>query len=350
MLQGLISSFYSTAFVTLGAGRIGRDAAVDWMVVGTTYFGKGILRRNPTWKSIAAGLFVHQSADFFWATIFYAPMWPVSKRLSKPLIVIAGVPWAVITAAIELYLILPWVQPWVPMDVPYWTALTVHLASSASYPLFGGVRRVIGGDSPSASDAAWAGGLAASLVGMGALAWRGRTRGEFRLPGLGHADGPDGRFLRHMTAHHVIGLRMTRRIADASPDDRLQQLGELMAAEHDAQIDIMRRWWRSWFGGEMPEISAEEYRFMAGMPPEDLLDQLDHLTGIDLDRLFLPAMLRHHEGALVMCNRVLEHGRDPRNWLLARTIRHSQSGQMEEMRRMLRARSDDGSAAVPFTW
>jgi hypothetical protein len=49
-----------------------------------------------------------------------------------------------------------------------------------------------------------------------------------------------------------------------------------------------------------------------------------------------------------MCNRILQYGSDPRTSLLALSIRHAQLQQMEEMRRLLRERSDDGSAAVSY--
>ena len=84
--------------------------------------------------------------------------------------------------------------------------------------------------------------------------------------------------------------------------------------------------------------------------PPELLQRLQEMDGTPFDRLFLPIMLRHHEGAVVMCNRILQHGFDPRTSLLALSIRHAQLQQMEEMRRLLRERSDDGSAAVSYTW
>jgi uncharacterized protein (DUF305 family) len=89
---------------------------------------------------------------------------------------------------------------------------------------------------------------------------------------------------------------------------------------------------------------------MVGMPPPALLENLEHMQSERFAQLFLPIMLRHHEGALVMCTHILHQGQDPRTALMALSIAHAQTQQMAQMRQMLRAHSDDGSAAVPYTW
>jgi hypothetical protein len=115
LLLGLLSSTFSTLFMTLGAGRIGRDPAVDWMQVGMAYFRRGLISIEPTWEAIIAGISVHQSADILWAVVFFGLLWGWTRRLSPLLILVMGIPWAIITAAIEYFLILPWLQPWLPM-------------------------------------------------------------------------------------------------------------------------------------------------------------------------------------------------------------------------------------------
>jgi uncharacterized protein (DUF305 family) len=85
-------------------------------------------------------------------------------------------------------------------------------------------------------------------------------------------------------------------------------------------------------------------------PPPDLVTPLQAMHGSPFERAFLSLMLRHHEGTVVMCNSILQRGSDPRISLLALSIRHAQLQQMERLRHLLRERSDDGSAAVPYTW
>jgi uncharacterized protein (DUF305 family) len=153
-----------------------------------------------------------------------------------------------------------------------------------------------------------------------------------------------------MTAHHKVGLHLSQLAAVQSPTSDVQDLGTLMAAEHKAEIARMQKWWQSWFKGDMPSVQAQGYQQMVGMPPPNLLQQLEDMDGAWFERLFLPIMLRHYEGAIVMCNHILQHAHDARTALLALSIRHTQLQQMEQMRRLLRARSDDGSATVPYTW
>jgi uncharacterized protein (DUF305 family) len=229
----------------------------------------------------------------------------------------------------------------------------VHLTSAAVYPLFPLVRQwVVRHPLPGARFARWwALGLAVGLVGIGVLWTMGETGNEFKWPVTPvRAEGPDGRFLHHMTAHHVVGLQLAKLAAERSDAAALRDLGELMAAEHEAEIARMQQWWRSWFDSEMPGITDQEHHAMVGMPPPELLESLKALEGERFAQLFLPVMLRHHEGALAMCNLVLKQGHDPRTLLLALSISHTQNNQMELMRQLLRARSDDGSATVPYTW
>jgi uncharacterized protein (DUF305 family) len=146
----------------------------------------------------------------------------------------------------------------------------VHLTSAAVYPLFPLVRQwVVRHPLPGARFARWwALGLAVGLVGIGVLWAMGETGNEFKWPVTPvRAEGPDGRFLYHMTAHHVVGLQLAKLAAERSDAAALRDLGELMAAEHEAEIARMQQWWRSWFDSEMPGITDQEHHAMVGMPP-----------------------------------------------------------------------------------
>src|SRR5215216_6181995 len=59
---GLVSSSFSTIVSQLSAARIGRDAAVDWMVVATIPGTDGMLSSDPTANSIVVGILFHQWA------------------------------------------------------------------------------------------------------------------------------------------------------------------------------------------------------------------------------------------------------------------------------------------------
>lgn len=68
---GLISSTFSTIVSQVSAGRIGRDAAVDWMSVATIPVRDWALSVEPSIGAIAAGIAFHQWADISWALVFF---------------------------------------------------------------------------------------------------------------------------------------------------------------------------------------------------------------------------------------------------------------------------------------
>ena len=107
--------------------------------------------------NIAGGVLVHQGADLSWAVVFFALGRYWTWSLTAPVLLVLSLPWAAITAAIEYYVILPRLQPLVPMQVPFWTALGVHLTSGLLYPFFPQIRATVTRQSVrwSGSYAAW---------------------------------------------------------------------------------------------------------------------------------------------------------------------------------------------------
>ncbi len=79
------------------------------------------------------------------ASVHGHPLEPARRRhLSRhrPLALVAVLPvWALATAALEYFLTLPRLQPWLIMQTPFWIAGLVHLASASAYPVVYVVRR-----------------------------------------------------------------------------------------------------------------------------------------------------------------------------------------------------------------
>ena len=145
LLLGLISGTFSTLLITLGAPRIGRTRAIDWMTIGTVAIGANAVTDDPGWPQLLAGVFVHQCADLGWAVVFFALGRYWTYSLSPAAILAIAAPWALATSAMEYYVLLPRLQPLVPLEVPYWTALSVHATSAIAYPLFPWIRSRIAG-------------------------------------------------------------------------------------------------------------------------------------------------------------------------------------------------------------
>src|SRR5437868_14180401 len=78
---GLVSSTFSTIVSQLAAARIGRDAAVDWMVVASIPLRDSALTSDPTIGAIVGGILFHQWADFTWAVVFFGLLGRWTARL-----------------------------------------------------------------------------------------------------------------------------------------------------------------------------------------------------------------------------------------------------------------------------
>jgi hypothetical protein len=134
----LISSTFSTIVSQLAAGRIGRDALVDWMVVASIPLRESILQPEPTWLGIVAGIVFHQSADFAWVLVFFGVLGRWTENLRPPVLLLLAAPWALLTSATEWLLLVPLFPFWQPiftLEQVYWLGLFVHLSSASLYPL-----------------------------------------------------------------------------------------------------------------------------------------------------------------------------------------------------------------------
>jgi uncharacterized protein (DUF305 family) len=341
-LLGLITSTWSTVAVSLGAARVGRVIEVDWMIVGAVLLREVGLVAEPGWRELAAGILVHQSADFFWAVVFFGLLGRWTGRLGPWAILALAVPWALLTSSIEYFLWLPWLQPLFVMQNPYWPGLGVHVISASLYPIFPWLRdRLAGRASPHGGfTRVWASLAVLGLVLLAVLGWLGQRDRE--IPLLALLDGQpavDQRFLRLMTFHHAMGVELAREAAARADDPELRRLASLMIADQSGEMDIMGQWWRSWIAPEVPPLSPEEHAAMPGMPAAEELAALEAVRGSGFDALFLPVMSRHHAGAIAMANDALAGAVDLRVWLLAQSVRHAQRNQIAMMRRLAAGRS-----------
>lgn len=122
---GLLSSSYSTLVSELAAGRIGRDAAVDWMTVAAIPARDWILSTEPTWSSSLIGIAFHQWADFSWAVVFFGILHRLTWGLNPWQLSLAAIPWAMLTSGLEWLFLVPL--------VPFWQPLLLDRVSGASF-------------------------------------------------------------------------------------------------------------------------------------------------------------------------------------------------------------------------
>ena len=332
----VLAATFSTLLIVFSSHQIGRDVELSFMDLGTILLGDSGVVTEPTWREIAAGLAFHMFADISWAVLFFGVGARLTWQLRPVELLLAAPFWALATEAAEYHVFLPWLQPLVLIQTPFWIGLTVHLASGAAYPLFYWIRKRFVG--PGAAEHVGFGrGMALVLAGILVLAIGSAALHQLRrepyLPLFGgpQAKSFDQSFFRMMSAHHQVGVELSQLAADRAVSKDVQVLGRLMVAEQQAEIEAQQRWWQSWFGGVLPPPSPEEHAMMPGMLPSGALEQLATLSGSDFDQRFLDLMIRHHEGAVQMSDQAWSRAGDLRLRIFAIQIRHAQTRQITRM-------------------
>ena len=340
---GLISSTFSTIVSQLFAGRIGRDAAVDWMTVAAIPTRDWAISAEPSWSAILTGIAFHQWADFCWAVVFFGVLGRWTAKL-RPLTILAlALPWAVFSSGLEWFVLVPLFPFWQPLftlQQPYWIGLLVHGSSAVMYPLFARLRWARGaapGPDIRFTDA-WMAGALATIASLGAIALFGHH--GYEPPWLGRDRDADQTYLRHMTTHHAQGIALARMAAERAQDRHLQKLAMLMVASQTGENRIFANWWLSWFETSMPDCSGEERAAMPGFLTQAEMRQVETAPSDQFDATFVAMMSRHHSGAVKMADQMWHSRGDLRLRVMAHAIRHEQQGEIALMH------SVSGTAAV----
>jgi uncharacterized protein (DUF305 family) len=332
---GLISSTFSTVISQLSAARIGRDAVVDWMSVAAIPARDWALTAEPSIGAIAVGIAFHQWADFSWALVFFGVLGKWTAGRHPGWLALAAVPWALLTSALEWFVLVPLFPFWQPiftLQQPYWIGFLVHLSSASMYPLFAWLRRSSAGRADFEGRAflrAWSLG---AIIGILLL----ETAAVFaaygrELPWLGRDPSIDQKFIRHMSTHHEQGILLASIAAERASDPHLRALSKLTVASQKGETAILGHWWASWFDEPMKICSAQERAAMPGLLDTAEVARLRSTAASSFDLLFIGLMTEHHKGAVAMADLQLRYGSDPRLRVMAHAIRHEQQGEIALM-------------------
>ena len=121
----------------------------------------------------------------------------------------------------------------------------------------------------------------------------------------------DIHFMSAMIGHHAQAIAMSRlaMARDASPEVR--RLAERIINAQEDEIATMQQWLRD-RRQRVPEAKAGPMRMMMngmehdmlmpGMLTDEEMAQLERETGVQFERRFLSAMMKHHRGAVSMVN------------------------------------------------
>ena len=184
------------------------------------------------------------------------------------------------------------------------------------------------------ADVAPAGGAAAGTDGRPGDA----ESVEAATPGYVPAD---AEFVRDMIVHHHQALDMTALAPDRTESGDMRLLARRISETQEFEIDLMRRWLEerdALLPGKIHGEWAGDHGGMAGMASPEQMAALAESEGAAFDRLFLELMIRHHEGALIMVDELLETeggGKEPQLFMMLSHIDADQRAEIARMQGML---------------
>ncbi|HEU4324869.1 MAG TPA: DUF305 domain-containing protein [Roseiflexaceae bacterium] len=146
-------------------------------------------------------------------------------------------------------------------------------------------------------------------------------------------------FTRDMTAHHTQAVAMALNLRDRTEDELMRSFLLDMVLTQQGQIGIMQGWLDAWgrpFSGARPPM--EGMGAMMGMAAPEQVDALRTLPPDQAEILFLQLMIRHHQGALIMADDLLQHSSRPEVVRLATSIRDAQQSEISYMQELLEQR------------
>jgi len=159
----------------------------------------------------------------------------------------------------------------------------------------------------------------------------------------------DVHFMSGMIPHHAQAVLIAGWAAAHGAGDAIRRLCERIVVGQQDEIALMQNWLRSQ-NQPVPDASATHLRMnmngavhdmlMPGMLNAEELAQLDRARGTEFDRLFLRAMIRHHEGAIAMVDQLFGSqgaGQDEVVFRFASDVYADQTTEIDRMQKMLAA-------------
>jgi uncharacterized protein (DUF305 family) len=154
-------------------------------------------------------------------------------------------------------------------------------------------------------------------------------------------------FMSGMIPHHAQAVLIAGWAASHGARSDVRILCERQVVAQRDEIEFMRNWLRD-RGEPVPAANATHHRMkmngvehdmlMPGMLTPEELARLDKARGAEWDRLFLQAMIRHHEGAIKMVDDLFaSYGalQDDDVYKFASDVYADQSIEIERMQKLL---------------
>lgn len=158
-------------------------------------------------------------------------------------------------------------------------------------------------------------------------------------------NGADTTFAQMMIVHHEGAIEMADLAVEKADTEEVRALSEDISAAQGPEIEKMQSWLSAWGEETAPATGTDGMDHgdmdmgdmeMDGMDQQEVMAQLQTLSGTDFDQRFLELMIMHHRGAVEMAESELQDGRNPQALELAQKIIDDQRDEMVTMEQMRR--------------
>lgn len=160
----------------------------------------------------------------------------------------------------------------------------------------------------------------------------------------------DIQFMSGMIPHHAQAVLIAGWAPSHGASPEVQRLCERIVVAQRDEIALMQAWLKQ-RALEVPPANATHMTMMMngmkhdmlmpGMLNDEELKQLDASRGVDFDKLFLQAMIRHHQGAISMVDELEAAAgsrQDETVFRFSSDVYADQTTEIDRMQKMLAAR------------
>jgi uncharacterized protein (DUF305 family) len=160
----------------------------------------------------------------------------------------------------------------------------------------------------------------------------------------------DASFMKMMIPHHKQALEMAELVEGRTNRAALVEIAGRINASQNDEIAFMETWLTD--RDESPMMHAHHMlsahlKLEMGMASEEQMALLADAQSVDFDRQFLTLMIRHHEGAVDMVEKLLDQpgsAYDPLLYEFVGDVKNDQLVEIERMNALLVTLSDDPRA------
>ena len=192
----------------------------------------------------------------------------------------------------------------------------------------------------------------ASTAGSGAATPQGAPTPAPAPPGAATnvLNPADIQFMSGMIPHHAQAVLIAGWAPSHGASPEVQRLCERIVVAQRDEIALMQAWLKQ-RALEVPPANATHMTMMMngmkhdmlmpGMLNDEELKQLDGSRGVDFDKLFLQAMIRHHQGAISMVDELEAAAgsrQDETVFRFSSDVYADQTTEIDRMQKMLAAR------------